>query len=363
MKITDIHIQHHRIDVEPPYPAAWDSVPRGSFAASIVRVETDAGVVGIGSGDTCFGFEEAYKQYFIGQDLDDIDHLHGMLNNIAFHHSRCWPIDLAFWDARGKAAGQSVASMLGAKTDKVPLYCSTGSLRSAQALSHEAKQRVAEGYRAIKLRFGRADWRDDVAVAEAVRDAVGPDIDLMVDMNQGWRMPWDTQAPKPWDEVAEIEKALRPVGIYWLEEALHRADVDGYVRLRKQAHCRLSGGEMTREVYEGEALLKAGALDVYQQDCALVGGITGLMAFAEKVRAHGAVFTPHTWGNGIQLLANAHLLAATFPDAYLEYPLDPPEWTEASRDFLQAKPVVPINGFMSVETGPGLGFALGGAYA
>ena len=102
-----------------------------------------------------------------------------------------------------------------------------GSLRSAQALSQEAKQRVAEGYRAIKLRFGRPDWRDDVAVAEAVRDAVGSDVDIMVDMNQGWRMPWDTQAPKPWDEVAEIEKALRPVGIYWLEEALHRADVDG----------------------------------------------------------------------------------------------------------------------------------------
>ena len=69
-------------------------------------------------------------------------------------------------------------------------------------------------------------------------------------------------------------------------------------------------------------------------------------------------FTPHTWGNGIQLLANAHLLAATFPEAYLEYPLDPPEWTETSRDFLQDKPVVPINGFMSVETGPGLGFSL-----
>ena len=357
MKITSIEITHHSCEVDPPYPAAWDSIPRGRFAASNVRIETDSGLVGYGSGDTCYGFPD-YQHYFLGKDPRDIERHNGVLENIAFHHSRCWPVELALWDLVAKDRGLNVAQALGGSATSVPLYCSTGSLRPVQIHVAEAKRRVAEGFRAIKLRFGRADWRDDVAVVEAVRDAVGPDIDLMVDMNQGWRMPWDTQAPREWDEVAQIEKALRPVGLYWLEEALHRGDYQGNARLRKQAHCRLAGGEMTRELHEAYAMMAAGGLDVYQQDVTLVGGVVGLQRLAAKAREHGAVFTPHTWGNGFGLMANAQLLAAVDPDQYLEFPYDPPEWTEEARDFNQDMAIMADQGRMQIPQRPGWGVEL-----
>ena len=84
----------------------------------------------------------------------------------------------------------------------------------------------------MKIRFHHADWREDVDVVEAVRDAVGPELEMMVDANQGWRMPGD-RAPR-WDvaTAAQCARALEPLGVYWLEEPLRTDDVDGYRALR-----------------------------------------------------------------------------------------------------------------------------------
>src|SRR3546814_6885573 len=100
------------------------------------------------------------------------------------------------------------------------------------------------------IRFHRGDWRDDSAALETVRQRVGTGLELMVDCNQGWRMPWDTEAPWTLKDALAVARELERLGVYWMEEPLHRGDRDGLRRLRDSVDLRIAGGEMTRELYE-----------------------------------------------------------------------------------------------------------------
>src|SRR3546814_3775981 len=108
---------------------------------------------------------------------------------------RGWPLDRAVWDITGKIAGEPVWRLRGGRSDRVRAYASSGVLRDPGALAETAERFAEEGFAAMKIRFHRGDWRDDIAALETVRQRVGKGLELMVDCNQGWRMPWDTEAP------------------------------------------------------------------------------------------------------------------------------------------------------------------------
>ena len=127
MQITRIVLTRLVLPLEPPFPAAWDPIPRTRFAATIVRVETDEGVVGIGSGDTMDGFE-AFEHLFIGQDPLAIARHVRVLETIDFHAGRYWPLEAALWDIVGKVAGLPVATLFGGSADALPVYASCGML-------------------------------------------------------------------------------------------------------------------------------------------------------------------------------------------------------------------------------------------
>jgi L-alanine-DL-glutamate epimerase-like enolase superfamily enzyme len=130
-------------------------------------------------------------------------------------------------------------------------------------------------------------------------------------------------------------------------------------RLRDSVDVRIAGGEMTRESYEFRDLIGAGALDVVQPDAALVGGITGARRIAIIAEEHGVVFTPHTWTNGIGLVANVHLTAGIANAPFIEFPYDPPEWSPARRDFMMEKTLsIGDDGVIVLDDTPGLGFDL-----
>src|SRR5687768_3190858 len=97
MRITAIRIERRALDLDPPFRAAWDPVPRSRFEATLVFVETDAGRTGIGSGDTMDGFA-AYEHLFVGQDPLEIERHVRALETIAFHAGRYWPLEAALWD-------------------------------------------------------------------------------------------------------------------------------------------------------------------------------------------------------------------------------------------------------------------------
>jgi L-alanine-DL-glutamate epimerase-like enolase superfamily enzyme len=358
MKITAIEITQHQLPLDPPFHPSWSSRPRQKFDATLVRVHTDEGITGIGSGDYMLGFA-GHEHLFIGEDPLRLERHWRVLDHIAFHYGRCWPLDLALWDIAGKAAGQPCWKLLGGLSNRLPCYASSGTLRDGPALADLAERVHARGFRAMKIRFRRGNWRDDVRALEAVRARIGDRIELMVDCNQGWRFPWDTMAAWTLKDALTVGRELERLGVYWMEEPLHRADRPGMRKLRDALDIRIAGGELNREMSELRDVIAEGCLDVVQPDAVSIGGITGLAKVAAMAAAHNIVFTPHTWGNGIGLLANAHLAAGTTDASYLEFPWDPPEWTLERRDFLMQAPVdVDGEGTLVLGDAPGLGFEL-----
>jgi L-alanine-DL-glutamate epimerase-like enolase superfamily enzyme len=356
--ITSIEITQHRLAFDPPFHASWDTKPRHHWDATIVRVHTDAGLTGIGSGDLMLGFA-GHEPLFVGQDALAIERHWRILNNINFHYGRCWPLDLALWDLAGKITNQPCWKLLGGLSDRVRAYASSGTLREPERLAEAAEAYLARGFGAMKIRFHRGDWRKDIRALEAVRKRVGRQFELMVDCNQGWRSPQDTYPPWSLKDAVTVARELEKLAVYWMEEPLHRGDREGMRRLRDMTDIRIAGGEMTRELYEFRDLIVEGALDVLQPDVALVGGITGLRRVGHMAAEHNLVFTPHTWTNGMGVTANAQLVAGMADAPFLEFPYDPPEWGLERRDYMLAAPLdVDADGYILLPDRPGMGYEL-----
>lgn len=358
MKISAIDISHHRAPLDPPFKASWDGRTRTHFDATIVRVRTDTGLEGWGSGDLMVGFD-GHEALFIGEDPLRLERHFTVLSNIDFHYGRCWPLDLALWDLAGKILGQPVWKLLGGMNDRVRAYASSGMLRSPEELADRAEFFLAEGFPALKIRFQRADWREDINALEMVRSRIGTKMELMVDCNQGWRMPWDTEAPWTLKDAVRVARVLEDLDVYWMEEPLHRGDRQGMKALRDTTDIRIAGAEMTRSLDELRDLIADRALDVIQPDAALVGGITGLRRIATLAQSAGIVFTPHTWTNGAGVVANVHLTAGVAAAPFIEFPFDPPAWPLEARDFMMAEPFKPdAEGWLTLNDRPGMGYEL-----
>jgi L-alanine-DL-glutamate epimerase-like enolase superfamily enzyme len=358
VKITAIRTQRLRLPLDPPFYAAWDPVARRVFDATIVRVETDAGLVGIGSGDTMAGLEE-FEHLFVGADPRAIACHARTLETISFHAGRYWPVEAALWDLLGQACGQPVATLLGGARERMPAYASWGELRSPEQRTEDAHALVEQRFHGVKVRIAREGIDEGVAVVAAVRAAIGDRLEIIVDLNQWWRMAGDIERGLgPMDARRTIER-LREYGVLWVEEPLAGADRQGMRALRQSTGVRIGGGEMARTFEELRLALEDDALDVYQPDAVLALGISGARTLAELVLRRNRWFTPHTWTNGIGLLANLHLCAGVGGEPMLEFPYDPPGWTPERRDFMLAQPVaLEPDGTIAVPAAPGLGISL-----
>jgi D-galactarolactone cycloisomerase len=359
VRITAIRLDRLSIPLDPPFPAAWDPEPRRSFASTVVRVETDEGVVGIGSGDTMAGFE-AFEHLFVARDPLAIARHVRTIETIDFHAGRYWPLEVALWDIAGQVAGLPVATLLGGATDALPAYASCGMHLPAIERASSVLRLRDEGFRAVKIRVDPNKLEDGLAAVAATRDAVGDSMAIMVDLNQGWRMAGDTS--RSLDPVAAraIAERLADHDVLWMEEPLTGTDLRGLAALRASAPgIRIAGGEMTRTFAESLAALDADAFDVHQPDVVLAGGMLRGRTLGELALARNRWYTPHTWTNGIGLLANLHVVAAVGGGPFVEFPYDPPGWTPERRDFMLAEPVRPgPDGMLRVPSSPGLGIAL-----
>ena len=358
MRITGIRLRRLRLPLDPPFEPAWDPEPRRSFESTLVYVDTDEGLTGIGSGDTMDGFER-YADLFVGHDPLDIERHVRALESIAFHAGRYWPLEAALWDLAGKANGVPTAQLLGGALSELPVYASTATRLEASARAESALALRELGFRALKVRIDKERPEEGLAAVTAVREAVGADMEIMVDLNQGWRMPGDVAPLLGYEAVAALAARLGELDVLWLEEPLAGDDVDGLARLRAESGLRLAGGEMARTPRELAAYVDGGALDVLQPDAVLAVGLLRARELAKRALRHGLWFTPHTWTNGIGLLANLHLTAGVGGGPFLELPFDPPGWTPERRDFMLAEPLRPsADGVLAVPERPGLGFEL-----
>src|ERR687895_813992 len=155
MRITGIRLERRALELDPLFTAAWDPVPRRWFEATLVFVETDEGVTGIGSGDTMDGFE-AYEHLFVDRDPLDLERHVRVLETITFHAARYWPLEAALWDLAGQAAGEPVARLLGGDGRvAIPAYASFGEVKPTEERVETALRARDEGFRAVKIRIER----------------------------------------------------------------------------------------------------------------------------------------------------------------------------------------------------------------
>jgi L-alanine-DL-glutamate epimerase-like enolase superfamily enzyme len=227
--------------------------------------------------------------------------------------------------------------MLGGHSPRVRVYASGLNPTDPHLL---AAEKLAEGYRAFKLKVGFGLERD-IANLRALRQVVG-DAPLMIDANQAWDL----------STAVEMACAFESFGLIWLEEPL-RADrpLSEWQALASQTGMRLAAGENMASFAGFDAALASKAFGVLQPDLAKWGGFTGCLPVARKIIEHGTHFCPHYLGAGVGLLASAHLLAAAGGDGMLEVDANP----NPLRDLTSGPLSRPADGVMTLSNEPGLG--------
>jgi mandelate racemase len=243
-------------------------------------------------------------------------------------------IDMAAWDAVGQALGQPLARLLGAAPRPIPAYNSKGlGIMPIQPLVKEAVELVEEGFGAVKLRLGRQSARDDMEALRAVKEAIGPDVTLMVDFNQGLT-------------VAEALKRGRMIdeegGVYWIEEPVRADDFAGSGRLAREIATPIQIGENFMGPEQMAQALAAGACDFVMPDAQRIGGVTGWMRGAALAQGAGVEMSSHLFPE-----ASCHLLAATPTCHWLEFV----DWAGP----ILREPVQVKDGHVLIPERPGLG--------
>jgi L-alanine-DL-glutamate epimerase-like enolase superfamily enzyme len=245
--------------------------------------------------------------------------------------------DVALWDLKAKRAGLPLAKLLGAYRDSVRTYNTSGGFLHTPIgeVVENARKALDAGIGGIKLKVGQPDWRADIARVTAVREALGPDVPLMVDANQQWDRATATR----------MGRLLEPFGLVWIEEPLDAYDAEGHANLARTLDTPIATGEMLAGVAEHVRLIDASAADIVQPDAPRIGGITQFLKLAAYAELRHLDMAPH-----FAMEIHLHLAAA--------YPLEP--WVEHFDwlDPLFNEHLETRDGRMLVPDRPGLGITL-----
>lgn len=239
-------------------------------------------------------------------------------------------LDMAYWDALGKAAGQPVVRLLGGQAKAVRAYDSYGMVDPAQDAA-ALRASLDKGFKGIKIKLGHADARRDERIAREVRELIGPDVALMVDYNQSL---------SPVEAVRRV-RSLASVDLHWVEEPVAAEDLQGHAKVRQGVQANIQTGENWWFPRDAERALSAGACDVMMPDLMKIGGISGWLTVAGMAAAASMPVSSHLF-----VEASAHVLPVTPTCDWLEF-----------MDFgsaVLAEPYVVEQGCVTAK-GPGLG--------
>lgn len=247
----------------------------------------------------------------------------------------CGSINLAMWDAWAKTLGQPVWKLFGTYRDRVPLYGSGGWLSySIEELLEEVTGYVKRGFRAVKIKVGSPEQGRDLERLARVREAVGPDVNIMMDANQGLDLT----------AALRLAEAARPLRITWFEEPIAHTDFAGYQQLRQHTGISLAMGEREFDTTALRELIARNALDLWQPDILRLGSVEGWRDSAALAAAHHIPVLPHYYKEyDVPLLM-------TIPNAFGAESFD---WI----DDLITHPIVMRDGFAYPNQEPGWGFS------
>ena len=359
MKIAAVEALHLRLPVV-------EEVADGTQDCLLVRLHTDTGLTGLGEVVSCSyvaravveaprsaPFRHGLAAIVTGMDAEDVDAVAA-----AMEHGTAWygpggvarhamsGIDMALWDIKGKAAGLPVRRLLApGAPDTVPCYASVLWPERPDEVAASARAFADQGYRAVKYGWGPMgpDLVLDVELVAAARDALGPDLELMVDAGRAWTA----------DEAMARVEAMAPYDIAWLEEPLDPWDMEGYGRLSAASPTPIAAGEAIAQYGEYEQLLQVGGVQIVQPDLGRVGGLTAGQRIATAAWSAGARPVPHAFGTGVLLAASAQWTAAA-PQPLTEYTRAP---SPLARD-LGRHTMVFDGGRLHLDDTPGLGVEL-----
>lgn len=330
--------------------------PRPKFAGLdrsmeilLVRVETDSGIVGWGE---AFGYgiwpatraaiHAMVAPLAIGRDERDIGALMNDLNRKLHIVGRTGPLvyalaglDIALWDIAGKAANQPLHALLGgAHHHKLPCYASLMRYTDPALVAENSARVVERGYGAVKLH------ELGVEHIQAARNAIGPRVGLMMDVNCPWTI----------DEALKVAEAVRPYDLMWFEEPIWPPeDFESLAQVRQRSGLKIAAGENAMSPKNFEQMFKAGAVDIAQPSVTKIGGVSAMMEVIGLARKHGVSIAPHCPYFGPGLLASMHITATLAEPTMIEYSFAD-LGANPLGDAIEVK-----NGFLDVPTGPGLG--------
>jgi D-galactarolactone cycloisomerase len=331
----------------------------------VVEIETDEGLIGWGE---CYGparitaaVVQSVAPWLIGQEPLRTEFLWQMIYARLRDHGQKGAviqglsgIDIALWDIKGKHFGVPVHRLLGGPLRSEVKAYATGLYRRKSGdplryLAEEAAGYVADGFKAVKLKVGFG-VEEDAAVTRAVREAIGPDIALMVDANHAY------------DAVAAIRlgRMIEADNIGWFEEPVPPEDVAGYRAVKAAISIPIAGGECEFTRFGFRDILALRAIDIIQPDTCAAGGLSECKKIADMAEAFGVRYNPHVWGTGIAIAASLQLLAVlpshTPPSLAPVAPMLEFDRTEHPiRQSLLVQPIEHTKGVVRVPDAPGLG--------
>lgn len=364
-KIARLELYHFSAPLPATFRPSWiPGFPQNENRCTLIRVITEDGVEGWSAGPAIGkereGLGGLIGPYLIGEDATDIHVMQQRLREIGYLGWRNWWIEPAFWDIKGKLAGQPVFKLLGGESTPVTLYASTGEVRSAKDRIAECNERFEEGFRSVKIRVHEDEKSDEKQVSKTAAE-IGQDMSVGVDANQAWRVTAVANAPL-WDldRAKRFTHVCADAGVAWLEEPLPMDAYDDLAELTSYSSVPIAGGELHTSAYpELAMMIKKRCYSIFQPDAIFTGGIAQTMRTIALCKEHGLGYTPHTWTNGVGLLVNLHVfLASGFTHQMLEYPYDPPGWVPEGRDAMLEKPLVHDKATLPAPTQPGLGVAI-----
>jgi L-alanine-DL-glutamate epimerase-like enolase superfamily enzyme len=316
-----------------------------------VTLETADGIVGtgysytIGTGGRAVlaHLRHDLLHHLIGEDAQRVEQLWRKLYR-ATHATTVGPItslalaavDIALWDLRCLGLDLPLWVLAGGARRDVPLYDTEGGWLQLEVdeLVEQARASVARGWPGVKMKIGKPSAQEDLERIRAVREAVGPDVDLMVDANQSLTYP----------EAKRRARLLEPLDVYWLEEPLPADDLGGHARLAASTSIPIAVGESLYSPSRFREYLAAGAAGIVQVDAARIGGITPWLKTAHLAEAFNIHVAPH-------FLMELHVsLAAAVPNSlYVEHIPQLSSLTKSELEIVDGHALAPMRAGIGID--------------
>jgi mandelate racemase len=350
MKITRFQVR--AVSVPVAYPVISSVRETSNIEFVLLDVYTDEGITGISYAQAfnlygCRAIRqclEMLERTVVGRSVDELESIwQSMWNAIRlFGHQGLAAfalsmVDIALWDIRGKRSQSTVCQLLGGSHQALNAYCSDGIWLVSPLEAARQAERFAElGFTAMKMRLGRSEASEDLRAVKEVRMALGEQIGLMADVNQGWDV----------EHALRMGSGLEAYGLSWLEEPIEAEDVEGHVRLSTELSIPIATGENLYRLRSTRRFLHERAASVYTPDLQRIGGITGWTQLQPDFSSYGVAYSVHLFPEYA-----VHLLAAAGSDTRQGPALEWMSWSSA----LFSQPLVCKKGTVEVPDRPGFG--------